>query len=65
MREKVGRTRKKLEKVKIFRANAEDWGIFCRRASGLLLLGRGSPPDPVFSRYTRYAATTRVNIDDF
>ena len=24
----------------------------------------GSPPDPVFSRYTRYAATTRVNIDD-
>ena len=25
----------------------------------------GSPPDPIFSRYTRYAATTRVNIDDF
>jgi hypothetical protein len=25
----------------------------------------GSPLDPVFSRYTRYAATTRVNIDDF
>ena len=25
----------------------------------------GSPPDPIFGRYTRYAATTRVNIDDF
>ena len=25
----------------------------------------GSPADPVFSRYTRYAATTRMNIDDF
>jgi len=25
----------------------------------------GSAPDPVFSRYTRYTATTRANIDDF
>ena len=24
----------------------------------------GSPTDPVFSRYTRYSATIRVNIED-
>ena len=23
------------------------------------------PPDPDFSRYTRYAATTRMNIEEF
>ena len=44
--------------VKIFQGNAEDWGIFCRRASGLLLLRKSLPRTPFFSRYTRYAATT-------
>ena len=26
---------------------------------------RPLPPDSIFSRYTRYAATTRINIEDF
>ena len=65
----VGRNWRKLEEVKIcekFSGQRKTWEFFTTEYAdsthGQSPLG--FPRNAVFSRYTRYTATTRVNIDD-
>ena len=48
--------RKKVGRIYSDLVGCGEIGILCRMVC---------PPIPVFSRYTRYAATTRVSIEDF